>query len=102
MGNSWKRSVDRAGTTITHVTEGVGLFTEDDGRVRAGYCLRGEDVAFLVGERQVEGGNSPGNTIKVQFTGSKGDQGGKMAVLLRMKGVGDKGCETVELLQELC
>lgn len=28
-------SVDRAGTAIPHVTEDVGLFAEDDGRVCA-------------------------------------------------------------------
>ena len=34
------------------------LFAEDDGRVDAVYCLRGGNVAFYAGERQVEGGSS--------------------------------------------
>ena len=46
------------------------LFAEDDGRVHALYCLRGEDVAFYVGERQVEGGSSPEvGTVEVRFRG---------------------------------
>ena len=35
------------------------LFAEDDGRVHAVYCLRGGDLAFYAGERQVEGESSP-------------------------------------------
>ena len=36
------------------------LFVEDDGRVHAVYGLRGGDVAFYAGERQMEGGSSGG------------------------------------------
>ena len=50
------------------------LFAEDDGRVHAVYCLRGGVVAFYAGERQVEGGSSPGiGWVVVHFRGSKGD-----------------------------
>lgn len=73
------------------------MFAGDDGRVHAVYYLRGEGVAFHAGERQ-EGGNSPEvDTVEVRFRGSKGDQGQKVAVLVRMKGAEDKGGEAVEL-----
>lgn len=34
-------SVERAGTVIPHVTEGVELFAEDDGRVHVVNVLKG-------------------------------------------------------------
>lgn len=56
------------------------------------YCLRGEDVAFYICERQLEGGDSPEvGTIEVRFKGSMGNQLRKGAVLERIKGDGDKG-----------
>ena len=78
------------------------VFAEDDGRVHAVYCLRGGDVAFYAGERQVEEGSSPGiDKMEVRLGGSKGDQGRKVAVLVRARD--DRGTrgETVELMQEL-
>ena len=52
------------------------LFTEDGSRVRAVYCLRGGDVTFYAGERQVEIGSGPRiDIVVVHFRGSKGDQG---------------------------
>lgn len=69
------------------------MIAEDDGRVHAVYCLRGEDVDWLV-----EGNSSPGlGTVEVIFRDSKGYQGRKGAVLVRMKGDGNKGGEAVEL-----
>ena len=68
------------------------LYAEDDGKVHAVYCLRGRDVAFFVGERQVKAGDSPGvDTVEVRFKGSKGDQGRKGAVLVRTEGEGGRG-----------
>ena len=53
-------------------------------------------------KRQVEGGNiSEVDTIEVRVRGSKGDQGWKEAVLVRIKGDTDNRGEAVELLQEL-
>ena len=47
------------------------LFAEDDGSMHIVYCLRGGDVAFYAGERQVEGGSIPGrDTMEVRFRGS--------------------------------
>lgn len=47
----------------------------------------------------MEGGRSPEvDTVEERFRGSKDDQGWKGAVLVRMKGDGDKGSEAVELL----
>ena len=78
------------------------LFAEDDGRVRTVYCLRGEDVAFYTGERQVEGRSSPEkDTLEVCFRRSKGDQGRRGAVLVRTRGDRGRWSETVELIQEL-
>lgn len=34
-------------------------FSEDDGRMYAAYCLRGEDVALYADERRMGAGNSP-------------------------------------------
>ena len=54
------------------------LFAEDDGRVHAVYCLRGGDVVFYAGERQVEGGKSPWiDKVEVRFRGSKGLEEGR-------------------------
>lgn len=54
-------------------------------------------------ERQVKEKSSPEEyTVEVRFKCSNDDQGRKGAVSVRMKGVGDKGVETGELLQELC
>ena len=51
------------------------LFAEDEGGVHAVYCIKREDDAFYAGERQVEGGRSPGvDTAEVKFRGSKNDQ----------------------------
>ena len=48
------------------------LFPEDDGSVHAVYDLRGGDVAFYEGERQVEEGSNPKvDTVEVRFGGSK-------------------------------
>ena len=78
------------------------LYAEDDGKVYAVNCLKGRDVAFFAGERQIMAGDSPGvDTVEVRFRGSKGDQGRKGAVLVRTKGDGGGGGEAVELLQEL-
>lgn len=41
------------------------------------------------------------DTVLVRFRGSKGDQGRKGSVLVKMRGDGHKGAETVEFLQEL-
>ena len=52
------------------------LFAEDDGKVHATYSLRGEDVSFYAGKRQVGGGNSPGvDTVEVRFGGSEATKG---------------------------
>ena len=78
------------------------LFAEGDGSVHAMYCLRGGEAAFYAGERQVEGGSIPEvDMVEVRSRRSKGNQGQKGAVLVRTKGGGSKGGETVELLQEL-
>lgn len=78
------------------------LCADDHSRVHATYSFRGEDVPFYAGERQVEGGNSPGvDTVEVRFGGSEGDQGRKEAVLVGAKGDDNKGGEIVEMLQEL-
>ena len=48
------------------------LFAEDESGAHAVCCIRREDVAFYAGERQVEGGKSPGvDTPEVRFRGSK-------------------------------
>ena len=53
-------------------------------------------------KRQVKGGNiSEVDAIEVRVRGSKGDQGWKEAVLVRIKGDTDNRGEAVELLQEL-
>lgn len=63
------------------------------------YILRGEDIAFYVNERQVEGGKRPEmDTVEERYRGSKDDQGWKGAALVRMEGDGDKGSQAVELL----
>ena len=73
------------------------MFAEDDGRVHAVYYLRGGDVAFYAGDRQVEGGSSPGvDTEEVRFTGFRSDQGGSAG-----EEDGSKWGEAVELLQIL-
>ena len=42
------------------------LFAQDEGGVHAVCCIKREDDAFYAGERQVEGGRSPGvNTAEV-------------------------------------
>ena len=59
------------GLALTYLIllEASELFAEDDGSVHAVYCLGGGDVVFYPGERQVEGGSSPGvNTVEVRFT----------------------------------
>lgn len=51
------------------------LFAEDDGRVHAVNCLRGEDKAFYAGESLAERGSSSGvDTVEVRFRDSKGNQ----------------------------
>ena len=63
--------------------------------MHAVYCLSRGDIAFLAGDRQVEGEISPGvDAVVVRFRGSKSSQGRKGAVLVRAKGDG----EAVKLL----
>ena len=72
MGNGRESGVDRAGLDIPLPLRATELFAVDDGRVHAVYCLRGGDVTFYAGERQVEGGSSPGiDKVEVRFRGSK-------------------------------
>lgn len=52
------------------------LFAQDDGKVHAVYCLRGKEVEFYAGERQMEGENKPEvETVEVRFRGSRGERG---------------------------
>lgn len=54
------------------------LSTEDDGRVRAVYCLRRGYVAASANKPQVKGGDSQGVAmVEVRFRGSEGDEGRK-------------------------
>ena len=53
MGNGWKRIVDRARTIITNVTNGVGLFIEDQGSARRVALERGK--RGILRERAVGG-----------------------------------------------
>ena len=78
------------------------LSAEDYGRVHVIYSLRERDVAFYAGERQVKRGDRPEvNTVEEHFRGSKGDQGRKGVVLVRIKSDGHNGGEVVNLLLEL-
>lgn len=44
------------------------MFAWDDGREHVVYCLRGDDVTFHAGERQVERGDIPEmDTVEVRF-----------------------------------
>ena len=70
------------------------LLAEDDGRVHTVNGLRGINVAFYEGERQVEEGSSPAvDTVEVRFRGSKGDQSRRGAVLVRTRGDRGKGAK---------
>lgn len=74
------------------------MLVEDDSRVHAVNYLREKIVEFRAGERQVEGGESPGiDTVEVRFKGSNSDHGRNGAKLARMKDGGNKGAEAVEL-----
>lgn len=53
-----ERSVDRVGTIIIHVAEGIELIAEDNGRGHTVYCLK-DGVIFYPGEQYVKGWNSP-------------------------------------------
>lgn len=55
VGNVWEISVDRVGTGVPHGTEGIDVFTQDDGKVCAVYFLRWEDAASCAGECRREG-----------------------------------------------
>lgn len=70
-------------------------FAEDDGRMHAVYCLRGEDVALYGDERRMGAGKSPDvDRFKVRFrilrAGRAGEDEGRW---------GKDGHEAVELLQ---
>lgn len=65
------------GLALTHfmLLSALEVFKEDDGRIHAMYCLRG-DVAFFAGEWQMEPGNSPEvNAIEAKFAASNSDLG---------------------------
>ena len=60
------------------------LFPEDDSRVHAVYCIRGKDVAFYAGKRQMRRGNS------TEVDTVEGDQGQEGSVLVRTTSDSDR------------
>lgn len=78
------------------------MFAEDYGGVHAWRCLRMEDLAVYVDERQVEGEDSlEMYTVEVRSRQSNGNQAREGVVLMRGKGGGKKGGEAVKLWLEL-
>lgn len=75
------------------------LLAEDNCKVHAVHCWKGENVIICSSEREVTRERSPGvDTVEVRSRGSQGDQGRNVTILARMKYDGDKTSEAVKLL----